>query len=192
MNASTNTAVPIGRISLGDVRLSFPALFEPEAFKPGDPKKYKATFLVPKDSTLAKQIEAVILATAKAKWGAKAEAVIKGIRGNPNKFCWQDGDTKAYDGYEDMMALSCKATVRPLVIHQDKSPVTAEDGVIYAGCKVNASVEFFTYDNSGNGISCTVRGVQFHKPGDSFSAGRPADSAEFEAVTEGADSDDFA
>lgn len=194
MNAPTNVAAPIGRLMLNDVRMSFPALFEAEAFNPGDPKKYKATLLVKKDSPLAKKVEAAILAVAKAKWGAKAEGIVKSIRHNPNKFCWQDGDTKSYDGYEGMMALSAKADIgsRPTVIDQNKTPLMQEDGKPYAGCYVNASVEVFCYSNSGNGISCQLRGVQFFRDGDSFKAGRPADSDEFEAVTEGADAAEFA
>jgi hypothetical protein len=34
--------------------------------------------------------------------------------------------------------------------------------------------------------------VQFFRDGDSFAAGRPADSGEFEDVTEGAAAEDFA
>ena len=188
----STTANPIGRLQLTNVRLSFPALFTPEAYQPGDPLKYKATFLIPKDSELAKKVDAAILAVLKARSPAKAESILKQIRTNPNKFCWQDGDNKEYDGYAGMMALTTKATVRPLVIDRDKTPLTAEDGRPYPGCYVNASIEFFSYDSGGIGVSASVRGVQFFKDGDAFAAGRPADSDEFEAVTEGADADEFA
>ena len=63
------------KIKLNNVRLSFPGLWKAEPFKPGDDPKFKATFLVPKDSELDKQVQAAILETAKAKWGAKAPAV---------------------------------------------------------------------------------------------------------------------
>lgn len=191
----STTQNPIGRVMLNDVRLSFPALFVPEPFQPGDPPKYKATFLVPKGSKLAAQVDAAIMAVLKAspKVGEKkAQQVLAQIRGNTNKFCWQDGDTKSYDGYEGMMALSAKADTRPTVIDRDKSPLTKEDGRPYAGCYVNASVEFFVYENKGVGVSSQVRGVQFMRDGDAFSGGRPADSDEFEAVTEGAAAEDFA
>jgi hypothetical protein len=183
-------------LKLMNVRLSFPALFEPEAFKPGDEPKYKATFLVAKDSPQAKAVDAAILFALKASYPApgKAESIVKSIRNNPNKFCWQDGDTKAYDGYEGMMALSTKAKLgaRPLVIDQNKSPLTAKDGKPYAGCYVNAMVSIFVYENLGVGVSASVRGVQFARDGDAFSAGRPADSSEFDDVTEGADAGEFA
>lgn len=185
---------PIGRMQLPAVRLSFPALFVPEAFSEGDAEKYKATFLVPSGSALAKAVDAKILAVLKAKFDkpGKAESILKQISGNPNKFCWQDGDSKTYDGYAGMMALSAKATVRPLVIDQNKAPLTQKDGKPYAGCYVNASIELFVYDNKGTGVSANLRGVQFFRDGDAFAAGRPADSDEFEEVTDGADAAEFA
>lgn len=187
----SDTNTPIGRIKLENVRLSFPGLFKAEAFKPGDKPKFKATFLMPQGSAQHKLVEAKIKAVLKAKYPQKAEAILKQIQGNPNKFCFQDGDTKEYDGYEGMMALSAKSDTRPLVIDEQRNPVSEEDGKVYAGCYVNASVDIFVYENSGVGVSAQVRGVQFFKAGDAFSAGRPADADEFDEVTEGADAGDF-
>ena len=188
---TTNAVTPVGRIMLLGVRLSFPGLFNAEAFKPGDDPKFKATFLVPKNDPQVKAVEAKILAVLKEKYPQKADALLKSIRGNPNKFCWQDGDTKSYDGYEGVMALSAKSTARPTVIAADRSPLVEADGKPYAGCYVNASVDFFVYDSSGVGVSASLRGVQFVRDGDSFGGGRPADADEFDAV-EGADAGDFA
>lgn len=190
---SDNKPTPIGRISLKDVRLSFPGLWKAEAFKPGDEAKFKATFLVEKGSPLDQEINAKILAVLKEKFTApgKAEQVLKSIRNNPNKFCYQDGDTKAYDGYEGMMALSAKAKSRPLVIDRQRNALSEEDGKPYAGCYVNGSVDLFVYDSQGTGISASLRGVQFWRDGDSFGGGRPAEADEFEEATEGASADDF-
>lgn len=179
------------KLKLPNVRLSFPDLFEATAFKPGDVPRFKATFLLPKNSPQVKEVEAAILAAATEKWGAKAAAVIKGIRNNPNKFCFQDGDTKEYDGYAGMMALSARNSVRPLVLDADKTPLSASDGKPYAGCYVNGIVEFFGYDNSGNGISASVSGVQFFRDGDAFAAGRAASAEDFDAVAEGSDAEDI-
>lgn len=189
---TTATPVPVGRIMLKNVRLSFPGLFTAEAFKPGDDPKFKATFLIPKDDPQVKAVEAKILAALKEKYPSKADALLKSIRNNPNKFCFQDGDTKSYDGYEGMMALSAKSKSRPTVIDADRTPLVEADGKPYAGCYVNASVDFFAYDSSGVGVSASVRGVQFVRDGDSFGGGRPAASDEFDEVTEGAGADDFA
>src|SRR6516225_9412875 len=96
-----------GRIMLSNVRLSFPALFKPEAFKPGDEEKYKGTFLVPNDGPQIAMVEAAILAVLRQKFSkpGEAERKLASIRGNPNKFCWQPGDGK-YDGWDGTMALS--------------------------------------------------------------------------------------
>jgi hypothetical protein len=177
-------------MKLQNVRLSFPALFRAEAFKQGDEPKFKATFLIPKNSPLHAEVEKAILETVRTKYGAKAEKIIQQIRNNPNKFCYQDGDTKSYDGYEGMMALSAKNGVRPLVIDRDKTPLTEADGRPYAGCYVNATVEFFTYDNSGIGVSASVTGVQFVRDGEAFSGGRAASMDDFDAE-DGADADDM-
>jgi hypothetical protein len=178
------------KIKLSGVRLSFPGLWKAEPFKPGDDPKFKATFLVEKDSALDKAVNEAIIETAKAKWGAKATSVLKGMTNNPNKYCYQDGDTKSYDGYEGMMALSAKNGKRPLVIDRDRTTLTEADGKPYAGCYVNASVEFFAYENSGNGISASLLGVQFLKDGDAFGGGSIATEDDFDELEEGADADD--
>lgn len=180
------------KVKLINVRLSFPDLFTARAFKQGDKPKFKATFLVPKDDAQIKTIENAIKEVAKAKWGAKADSVLKSIRGNPNKFCFQDGDTKDYDGYADMMALSAGNATRPLVIDRDKSPLSEADGKPYAGCYVNASIEFFAYDNSGNGISASLKGVQFAKDGDAFAGGAPASPDEFDEIDAPEEAEDLA
>jgi hypothetical protein len=186
------TASPIGRIMLKNVRLSFPALWRAEAFKPGDEPKFKATFLVSKDSPQIKEIEVKILAVLKEKFPQKADALLRQIRGNRNKFCFQDGDDQEYDGYAGCMALSAKSKTRPSIFDGNKNPLAEDDGKPYPGCYVNASVDLFAYDSQGAGVSASLRGVQFLRDGDAFTAGRPADSDEFEEVAEGADADDIA
>lgn len=173
-------------IKLKNVRLSFPDLFEPRAFKPGDKPKYKATFLVPKGSEQAKAIEAAIEAVAKEKWpgnGPKVKdwrKILPSIRGNSNKCCWQDGDTKSYDGYEGMMAFSAGNLARPTLLDREKTVLTKDDGKPYAGCYVNAVLDLFAYDNSGDGISASLGGVQFVRDGEAFAGGRPAPAAAFD------------
>ncbi len=170
----------MAKVKLNKVRLSFPGLFEATAFKPGDEPKFKATFLIPKGSAQIKEIEAAIKQVLTEKCGKKADSVLNSIRGNPNKFCLQDGDHKEYDGYEGMMALTAKSTARPLVIDRDKTPLSAADGKPYAGCYVNATLELFAYDSSGIGVSASLKGVQFVKDGDAFGGGAPASPDDFD------------
>lgn len=180
------------KIKLQNVRLAFPALFTAEPFKPGDVPKFKATFLIPKDSEQCEEVEQAIKAVAREKWGAKADGIIKQIRGNPNKFCFQDGDDRAYDGYQGMMALSAKNALRPTVVDANKAPLVEADGKPFAGCYVHAVVDFFAYDNSGNGISASLMGVQFYREGDRFTGGGVASDDDFDDVTSGATADDLA
>jgi hypothetical protein len=168
------------KVKLTNVRLSFPDLFEPRPFKPGDTPKFKATFLIPKDSPQIKTVKDAILAVAKEKWPKDYQKIVNSIQGNANKFCFQDGDNKTYDGYEGMMALTAGNKTRPGIFDRDRSPLAKDDGRPYAGCYVNGVIELFAYDNSGNGIAASLTGVQFHKDGEAFSGGRPASADEFD------------
>lgn len=167
-------------LKLKNVRLSFPDLFKPRPFNPGDTPKFKATFLIPKDDPQIKAIEAAIVATAKEKWPKDWQKVLASIKGNANKFCFQDGDNKTYDGYEGMMALSASNKARPSVFDRDRSVLTEDDGKPYAGCFVNCIVDLFAYTNSGNGIAASLSGVQFFRDGEAFSGGRPAKADDFD------------
>lgn len=180
------------KINFPNVRLSFPELFVAKPFKPGDEPKFKATFLVPKDSPLHKAIDEAIDKVGTEAFKDKWPSIKKSIVNNPNKYCFQDGDSKDYDGYAGMMAFSASNKARPLVIDGKKNPLTQADGKPYAGCFVNGLVEVFAYTNSGNGISASLKGVQFVRDGDAFAGGTPALPDDFDEITEGADADDIA
>lgn len=183
-------------VQLKTARLSFPDLFEAKQFEGQGAFSYRAAFLQPEDqpvylqqadkswkaTTMAKVIEAV----AAEAWKAKAGAISKTLEGNSQKICWYDGALKDYDGYEGNYVLSASRGQdkgRPLVLDTDKSPLTEKDGKPYAGCYVNATVEVWAQDNKyGKGIRATLRGVQFVKDGDAFSAGTPVSDDEFEEI----------
>ena len=171
---------------LYDVRLSFPHLFEPTAFKAGDALKFSACFLVPKKSDQGKQIEKDMLEAMTSKFGAKAKASLEGIRGNTNKCCVQDGDNSEYEGYAGNWVVRAKSDARPVVVDQNKNPLTQADGKPYSGCYVNASIEFFAYDNSGKGLSAKLRAVAFKRDGDSFSGGTKLTDDEVDDLADGA------
>lgn len=183
------------QIKLTNVRLAFPDLFNATQINGDGDAKFRATFLISKeDKKQIAEIEKAILQTATAKWGAKAEAVIKSIRGNSMRFNLRDGDEKAdYDGYEGCMSLSASSKTRPYVADRDNSPLAESDGKPYSGCYVNALISFFAYDKQGKGISASLSGVQFSKDGDAFGGGRPATAADFDDLTvdDGAGNDDL-
>lgn len=189
------TAQPIGRIMLNNARLAFPNLWEPTTVAGEGKPRYGAALLIPLDHPQMATIKAKIEAVAKDKWKDKAAAALAGLY-KTDKVALHDGDTKPqYDGFAGMMFVSANSqeTAPPTVVDQARNPLGPKSGKPYAGCYVNASLEFWAQDNQyGKRINCTLRGVQFYKDGDSFSAGRPADADEFEEVTEGAGAEDFA
>lgn len=190
-----STNQPIGRILLKDVRLAFPNLFEPTTVNGEGKPRYSATLLMPADHAQLEEIKRKVDAVAKEKWREKATALLAGLY-KTGKVALHDGDEKAqYDGFPGNFFVTAAAqeNAAPTVIDRDRSPLSQRSGRPYAGCYVNASLEFWAQDNAyGKRINCTLRGIQFFKDGDSFSAGRPADADEFEEVTEGAAAEDFA
>ena len=202
----TTTNQPIGRILLKTylnedgsvkhgVRLAFPKLFRAEQVNgQGDPK-FGASLIIdpahPQLADLRKAQEAV----AKEKWKEKAASVLKVLE-KQDRLAIHDGDMKAqYDGFPGNFYLSANAqeSAPPTVLDRDRSELTERSGRPYAGCYVNASLEIWAQDNKfGQRVNTTLRGIQFYKDGDSFSAGRPADANEFEDATEGSDAEDFA
>lgn len=171
------------KVQLKEVRLSFPDLFEAKPFEAGGPKRYSATFLIEPGSENDKAVQAAIKEVAKEKWGKKADATLAGIKGNSNKYCYLDGNTKEYEGYQGMLVLSShrrEQDGRVTVIDRGKTPLTPADGKPYGGCYVNASVDIWAQDGQYSGIRCGLMGVQFVKDGDAFGGAAPASPDEFE------------
>ncbi|HGJ5883251.1 DUF2815 family protein [Arsenophonus sp.] len=173
------------KIKLNNVRLAFPDLFEPSQFSGQSEFKYRATFLIAKNRTdLIEEIKAGIKHVIGEKWGTKdIEKIYNSICNNPNRFCLRDGDSKEYDGYAGNLYIGASNKSRPLVIDRNTSPLTAKDGRPYSGCHVNATIEFYAYDNNGKGVSASLRGVQFFRDGDAFSGGSVASVDEFDDLS---------
>jgi hypothetical protein len=179
-------------IMLKNVRLAFPALFEPKTVNGEGEPAYSAGLIFPKNHPQLKEIKAAIAQVAKDKWGDKAAATLKTLEAS-DKTCLHDGDTKAqYAGYEGNLFISARSSAekRPLVLDRDKSPLVAADGRPYAGCYVNASLEIWAQSNNyGKRVNAQLRAVQFFKDGDSFGGGTPADADEFDDLSDGIDPD---
>jgi hypothetical protein len=190
-----STNQPTGRILLKNVRLAFPNLWEPNTVNGEGKPRYSASLLMGQDHAQVEEIKRKIEALAKDKWRDKAASILAGLY-KTDKVALHDGDTKAqYDGFSGNMfvASAAQENAPPTVIDRDRSPLSQRSGRPYPGCYVNASLEFWAQDNGyGKRINCTLRGIQFYADGDSFSAGRPADSDEFDDVSAGADAEDFA
>ncbi len=169
------------KIQLKNVRLSFPSLFQRAQFN-GEDGKYEATFLFnKKDKKLKAKLDKAIAAKLK-------EANIKVPQ---DKRCLKDGDEVEYNGYEGNWSLKASQSRRPTVIDRDRSPLTEDDNVIYAGCFVNAIVDLWVQNNSfGKRINANLYGVQFVKDGEAFGMGPVDVTDDFDDLSDDEDDDD--
>lgn len=172
------------KIKLTNVRLAFPQLWEAKTVNGEGKPAFSASFLLAPDHPDVARLNAAIDTVAREKWGAKADAVLKAMRG-ADKVCLHDGDMKEnYDGFGGNLYVSSRSTTRPLVIDADRSALAEKDGKPYAGCYVNASIELWPQDNNyGKRVNASLRGVQFLRDGDAFAGGAPASEDEFDDVS---------
>jgi hypothetical protein len=160
---------------LKDVRLSFPSLFEYATYQGESLNKYECTLLIPKDSDTAKEVQAAV---------KEAGMETLGSDWSKAKLCILDGDLKDYDGYEGVWAVKASTKKRPVIINKDKSAISEEDGVIYAGCYVNASVSISAFQSKyGKFVQAQLNAVQFNRDGDAFGGGDSFSIDEFEDVS---------
>jgi hypothetical protein len=165
-------------VTLNNVRLSFPALWEPRKGPDANSKaSYQAAFLLDKKDN-AKDIEAV-----KAAIAAITKETFKGKQ--PPKIALRDGSEKPdVDGYGDgVMFINARSDRRPHVVGRKMEPLSPDDGIPYAGCYVNATIRLWGQDNQyGKRINAQLRAVQFVKKGDSFGEGDIDISKEFKPL----------
>jgi len=179
-------------IIIKNVRLAFPDLREAVQFDGKGPFNYKAVFLVTPGSEADKAILTAIEKAGKNKWGEKAAPIVAQAKASGSgKFCYVDGNTKAYDGFAGNMALSAgrgKDDGAPKLLDRDLSELASDSGKPYGGCFVNAKVQLWAQDNQfGKAIRATLVTVQFVKDGDSFSGSGPANAEGMEALESEAD-----
>ena len=186
---------PIGRLLLKDARGAFLNVFEATTVNGEGKPRVSATPTTGPDHPQLGEIKKKIEAVARDKWKDKAPAILASLY-KTGKVALHEGDEKPqYDGFPGNFFINAAAqeNAPPTVIDRDRAPLSQRSGRIYAGAYYNFSLEFWAQDNAyGKRVNCTLRGIQFFKDGDSFSAGRPADADEFEDVAEGADASDFA
>ena len=168
----------MSKLQLKNVRLSFPSLFQKAEFD-GVATKFEATFLVDKTSQadIVKQVNTAIDNFLATKFPKGAPKSIK-------RTVFTDGDTKDYDGYENQMAFKGSNKKRPTVINRDRTPIAEEDGVLYAGCYVNAIVDLWYSDHpkGGKQVLGNIMGVQFVRDGDAFGADTTSDADDFDSL----------
>lgn len=176
----------MAKVTLKNVRLTFPVLWEPKQVNgQGDPK-FSAAFLFPPDHPQVQELTAAIIEAATAKWGEKAMETLGALKAG-DKLCVHDGDSKSdYDGYAGMKFINASNKIRPLVVGggaDGKGLLAASDGKPYSGCYVNAIVEIWAQANQfGKRVNASLLGVQFVKDGPRLAGGSVAAADDFEAI----------
>lgn len=174
----------MAKIKLSNVRISFPSVFRKATFS-GEETKFEATFLMDKEGQADK------IAEIEGKIDALIKEKLKGVKLKADKICLKDGDDIDYAGYAGNMSIKASSAKRPMVLDRDRSPLTEEDGKIYAGCYVNAIIELWAQNNQyGKRINANLLGVQFVKDGEPFADGVSASVDDFD-VFDDVDEEDF-
>jgi len=110
-----------------------------------------------------------------------------------------------YSGYADMLVVSAskgaakssdaddKAHVRmrPTLLTRDKDKIDEDEGTLFAGCRVDAVVRFYTetrVEKGGNGIFATLEAVRFRRKDKPFGSA-PVGADAFDDLEE--DDDEF-
>ena len=165
-------------ITLKNVRLSFPQIWSAKAFNEGQTPKFSANFLLDKEGNID-QIDAIKKAIKQAATVHFNGEIPKGLKTFLN-----DGEEKAYDGYDGAMYVSTSGKNRPTIIDRDRTPLVEEDGKPYAGCYVNAAISLWIMDNKwGKKINANLVGIQFVKDGSSFGSAAVAAETIFDDIS---------
>lgn len=174
-------------VKLNNVRLAFPALFQPKTVNGEGEPRYSAAFPLKPGTENAKALDAAVKAVAAAKWGAKSTAILAELE-SKGRVAYKKSplskDGEAYTGFEGMHTLNASNKARPTIVDRDRSPLVEADGKPYAGCYVVAIVELWAQDNSwGKRINATLKGVQFFADGEAFAGGVSASTSDFEDLS---------
>lgn len=163
-------------VKLRNVRLAFADLWEPKAIKGGKPR-YGANYIVPKDHPQVGDIRKAMEQAATEKWGPKGATILANLREKDDVAFHEkprtDAEGNVYDGFEGMFCVTAYSKNKQEIVDRNKAQLTEADGKPYAGCYVNAAVEFWAQDDdNGKRINCALGPVQFFKDGPAFAGGK--------------------
>lgn len=190
------------KMMLKNKRIAFPAIARPQSLGEGEPAYGGKLIIDPKDADV-KRIDQAIREAAETKWKEDAEDVLAMLY-EDKRVCFDKSPYrskktgKPYAGFEGMFNLGTRnAKTQPSVFDIYGDPVTDPnkiEALIYSGCYVHASVEFWAQDNTfGRRINCSLLGVMFAGDGESFGGGSaPATAEDFSNLARAkADADDI-
>ncbi len=165
------------KIRIDNARLSWNDLFEATGFG-GDTinPAYKCKVILDEDA-LAKVRNAINVALKEA-YPKDSDKVLKKIQNDARSFPLKELD----DGGFSLSTRRPQKKGRPILLDENRQPVTADDQKFYAGCRVNILVEFWAGNYSGDRVGCTLEGLQFAGDDQPFSAQRSSSVDDFETV----------
>jgi hypothetical protein len=173
------------KISIPASRLSFPSLFKHGSFNNESTGKFEATFI------LDEKEHADAIKQLKTEMARLIKEDLKGSKLSSDRLCLKKNDDEDRPEYKGMLTIKSSTKKRPMLINRDKSPVTEEDNVLYAGCYVNAIVSLWAQDNGyGKRINAQLDGIQFVRDGEPFGeAGISSDAFDDFDNVDGVDAD---
>lgn len=185
------------KIMLRNVRLSYEHIFKAVAFEEGQEPKYSATFIIPKDHPDLPAVKRAMFEAGQESFAADFGKAGSWPRGYTCSLKDADKDTDSMGdvlaeknpAYKGCYILEANSTRRPVTLNRAKAAVVEEDGLIYSGCYVNASLAAagYTFGKVKKGVKVYLNGVQFVKDGERFGADATSD---FDAL-DGDEADDF-
>lgn len=185
-------------LMLKNVRIAFcqSALGDAEDYEGNKNFRHSATFIVEPGSAADKLVQEAIKTEAATLWGKKAEGMLEDMKGSKTQWCYpknkKDKTGEVYEGFEGMYALGAhrkQKDGKPLLLDSIKDPATGKaaklagnEGRLFAGCMVNAKVSIYCQAGTNSGVRCSLIGIQYAGPGDSFGGAGVAKADEFEAL----------
>jgi hypothetical protein len=188
------------KIKLNDVRLSFARLWVPKAFREGQKERFEGSFLLDPSKVAhqetVKRIKTAALGVIHAKFNGKVpkdlDLCFGYSDGDPMKLGGNEyrNKPKEYDGYPGMIYISSANNTMPKVVNRQRDAqtgkfelVSAESGIVYNGCYVNATITLWAQNNEyGKRVNANLRAVQFFKDGDAFGVAPVNADDEFDEV----------
>lgn len=179
----------MARFLLQNARLAFGGgLWAPYQGEDGKKGSFGCKFIIAKDHPQLAELKKLCIEVAKAEWPDKYAEIVKALQAQ-DKLPYHDGDLKAdeWEGFGGNLYISANSKGRPTAFDAERHATTEEDGVIYSGCYVHASLDIWAQDNPGNKggkrINAGLAGVMYAAPGDAFTGGgRSADESDFDEI----------
>jgi hypothetical protein len=160
-------------MTTGEIRVSFPQVWAAKAFRGGDPK-YSCILMIPK--TDKKTVSKILACIEEAKLDGKTskwKGIIPKSLDNP----LHDGDEqfalgKKGEEFKGHWYMNAKSSGKPYIFDEAGNEVL-DQTKFYAGCYAKAAINFFPYDNAGQGVGVGLNGMKKTRDGVAFS-GRPS------------------